>query len=549
MKTYALYTGLGILVIGVLFFGGGYVFQISHDKTIYPAVYAGTQDIGSTSFYEALEKLQTYAQETHTTPISFTLEDTSKTLTLQDLGITLDAEQTLIDSYRTKRSSGHLPNPIKIFQETTIDWHLNIDKNQLYSTLEEEFVGQLPQPQEATFTLDDGTLSIEDSRSGKQLNVDALKEKIQTTLHTSDRIESLSLATTEQKPDVTSQDLEKLAPQVQKVLTSHTITLKENQDLSWDISPQEIFSLLSINPSHSDITIDTDNAQDLLQSFEQEINQDPQDAQVFFNEKTKKLNVLKSSTLGRTLNTEKSASLLAENILATKDQTFLEVETTTADIHEDNLDSLGITEKISQGSSNFAGSSSSRIHNIKTNAQTMSNTILAPGEEFSFVELMGPVNAANGYKPELVIKGDKTIPEYGGGICQVSSTIFRAVINSPLEITERHAHSYVVEYYGTPGLDATIYTPKPDFRFKNTSDNHILLQHSLEGTKLTYKIFGTSSDKKVTVQDPIILDSNPDGSMRTVVHQDIFRDGERIDRNSYYSTYGPPHNTESNPLE
>jgi vancomycin resistance protein YoaR len=131
----------------------------------------------------------------------------------------------------------------------------------------------------------------------------------------------------------------------------------------------------------------------------------------------------------------------------------------------------------------------------------------------------------------------------------VSSTLFRAVLNTSLPITERQAHSYIVSYYGTPGLDATVYTPRPDFRFKNTTDHHILLQHRIEGTQLTYELYGTKPNIESKVIGPIVLSASPDGSMRTVVHRELYRDGEKIDTNSFYSNYRPPNTVTTNPLE
>ena len=117
---------------------------------------------------------------------------------------------------------------------------------------------------------------------------------------------------------------------------------------------------------------------------------------------------------------------------------------------------------------------------------------------------MGEVSAATGYKPELVIKENKTVPEYGGGLCQVATTIFRAALASGLPITERQNHSYRVSYYEPAGTDATVYNPKPDLRFVNDTGHYILLLGEVSGHTLSFSIWGTKDGRQVTQTKPVI---------------------------------------------
>ena len=134
-----------------------------------------------------------------------------------------------------------------------------------------------------------------------------------------------------------------------------------------------------------------------------------------------------------------------------------------------DIERLGIKELIAEGTTNFAGSPKNRIFNINHALKQFQGALIAPGAEFSFVEQLGPVDGEHGYLPELVIKNNKTEPEFGGGICQVSSTVFRTAIYGGLKITERRNHAYPVSYYRPYGMDATIYIPKPDLRFQNNT--------------------------------------------------------------------------------
>jgi len=134
--------------------------------------------------------------------------------------------------------------------------------------------------------------------------------------------------------------------------------------------------------------------------------------------------------------------------------------------------------------------------------------LIKPGEEFSTVKALGAVDGSTGYLPELVIKENKTIPEFGGGLCQVSTTLFRTVMNAGLPITERLNHSYRVVYYERgvgPGLDATVYLPKPDFRFKNDTPGWILIQGEVKGTNITFEMYGTKDGREATIDGPHTL--------------------------------------------
>ncbi|MCD4694365.1 VanW family protein, partial [bacterium] len=130
------------------------------------------------------------------------------------------------------------------------------------------------------------------------------------------------------------------------------------------------------------------------------------------------------------------------------------------------------------------------------------------------------------YKAELVIKGNKTVPEFGGGLCQVATTMFRTAITTGLKITERSSHSYRVFYYEPAGTDATIYVPKPDFMFINDTPNHILIQYRIEGNDLFFDLWGTNDGRKVTSTDPVIYNITNPAPTKIIETTDL-KPGER----------------------
>jgi vancomycin resistance protein YoaR len=232
-------------------------------------------------------------------------------------------------------------------------------------------------------------------------------------------------------------------------------------------------------------------------------------------------------------------------------------------VDENSLDALGIKEIIGRGETSFAGSPANRIHNIKTGLSFLQSALLKPGEEFSTVKKLGAVDNTTGYLPELVIKENRTTPEYGGGLCQVSTTLFRAVLKAGLKVTERQNHSYRVSYYEPPvGLDATIYLPRPDFKFLNDTPGHILVQGQVIGNRIIFELWGTSDGRTSVVTDPIITnikppppeirtetDTLPLGEVKqiekphegatAIAYYTVTRNGQVINKQTFKSIYKP----------
>jgi len=172
----------------------------------------------------------------------------------------------------------------------------------------------------------------------------------------------------------------------------------------------------------------------------------------------------------------------------------------------DSLKERGVTDLLGYGYSDFSGSTYNRIHNINIGMETFNGTLVDQDSEFSFTALMGPIDESQNYLPELVILGDETIPEYGGGLCQVSSTMYRAALYLGLPITQRKNHSYAVSYYAYPygyGLDATVYSNEPNLKFQNDTEGAILIQGYTDGNSAYFVFYGTKDDREVQMEGPV----------------------------------------------
>ncbi|MBI4021895.1 MAG: VanW family protein [Candidatus Andersenbacteria bacterium] len=201
---------------------------------------------------------------------------------------------------------------------------------------------------------------------------------------------------------------------------------------------------------------------------------------------------------------------------------------------------LTFPDRLGRGESSFAGSPKNRIHNITVATARYDGLVLMPGEQFSFNAHLGAVDNSNGYLPELVIKENVTTPEYGGGICQVSTTAFRAALQSGLKINARRHHSYPVAYYGAPGYDATVYPPNPDLTFTNDTGQPVYIETKIIGRRLIFDVWGKNDGRQVTVNGPFTTARRPDGSLTAAVAQIVKQNGKTLREENFVSNYQSP---------
>jgi vancomycin resistance protein YoaR len=171
-------------------------------------------------------------------------------------------------------------------------------------------------------------------------------------------------------------------------------------------------------------------------------------------------------------------------------------------IVDDELRKQGIIEVVTVGESDFSGSPMARRHNIAVGLAKFNGQIIPKNSLFSFNAILGPVNAVTGYKKELVILGERTLPDFGGGLCQVSTTAYRGVWEYGFPIEDRRNHSFAVRYYGPQGTDATVYPPQTDMQFTNDTPGALLLQTYADNDKAYFIYYGTKDDRRSDVYGP-----------------------------------------------
>jgi len=292
----------------------------------------------------------------------------------------------------------------------------------------------------------------------------------------------------------------------------------------------------------AETTVDENSIKAYLEDLARKVNRDPADAK--FTIENGKVTTFAEAQNGLTLDIEKNVEIIAETLASgtIPEKVSLSYESKKPEINYSEVNNLGISSIIGEGTSNFKGSPKNRIHNIKVATDRYNGVLIKPGEEFSFVSILGEVDAEHGYLPELVIKQGVTEPEFGGGICQVSTTTFRAAIYSGLKITARKNHAYPVSYYNPQGMDSTVYVPRPDLRFLNNTPGYILIQTKIVGTQLTFSFYGTDDGRKTTIDGPTITERKPDGALKASFTQHVFdKDGKEIINDIFNSAYASPY--------
>ena len=305
---------------------------------------------------------------------------------------------------------------------------------------------------------------------------------------------------------------------------------------------------LTVNQrQHIHLSTQTNINKDLVRSYVEDlarrINRDPSDAK--FQIENGKVATFSEAQEGIALDVTRSVETISDALNKTllSPQTItLPFESKKPELDYADVNNMGISSLVGEGTSNFKGSPKNRIHNIEVAIKRFNGTLIKPGEEFSFVKTLGDVDGDHGYLPELVIKQGVTEPEFGGGICQVSTTTFRAAIYSGLKITARRNHAYPVSYYNPQGMDSTVYVPQPDLKFINNTPGYILIQTKIEGTILTFDFYGTDDGRKTTIDGPRVFDKQPDGSMKATFTQHVAdADGKEFIDDVFNSSYNSPY--------
>jgi vancomycin resistance protein YoaR len=260
-----------------------------------------------------------------------------------------------------------------------------------------------------------------------------------------------------------------------------------------------------------------------IEAIEQEVNQPVQNAQLEIKDGW--ATTFAPDKDGQAVDLGKLSQLLTGN----SDNIILPVLISKPQTKLSDLNTVGINELVATGVSDYTGSSKNRIVNVTVGSSKYDGLILQPGEEFSFNKYLGDIDAAHGFKPEQVIKASGIELEFGGGLCQVSTTMFRAAMNAGFPITQRRNHSFAVHYYYPQGTDATIYPGSSDLKFVNNFKTPVLIHTYIDSPNVHFDVYGTKDNRVVTFEGPVIYDRQASGAMKATWTRHVTLNGETTD--------------------
>jgi vancomycin resistance protein YoaR len=506
-----------------------------------PGLQAGMHTMTGVSNKDVPSMIDAFEREIVSQVLTFNLGENEVKFELKELGILLDKE-SIIETIKANNLRD------VITKESSIKPIPAIDDTKLSKVLSLAFTESINGPQNATLRFDAaGKLELVPSVAGEVIDLERLKTDLNILVVNQDWDEPITLSLVTDVAEVQDNETASALEYANKILREG-IELTFGEE-SIPVKPFTIRRLIrfveQVDPTnHNNFILgvkfdSTELSSYLTTTVVPVIDQPAQNARFVLNEERVEQFSLPSE--GRALDIPATASSIAAKLA--KHERVVELVAAISEpvfSNIDDIEKLGLTEQLSSGESDFVGSPKNRVHNITVGASKYHGLLIPPNTEFSFNEFLGPVNAATGFKPELVIKSNVTTPEYGGGLCQVSTTLFRAALNSGLEITQRRNHSYAVSYYGKPGLDATIYPPYTDLRFLNNTPGYILIQTRIDGTKIAFDFWGTNDDRKVEVTGPIAYDRQSNGAVKAYVDQLVTLADEVIIDKTFYSRYKSP---------
>lgn len=518
---------LGVLIVGTP------IFDITATAgKIYPGVTVASLDLGGQRASEAQTALEQAATRFLNDSTTLTVGQVEMRVSHKAI-YSFDLEKTLADA----QDIGHTGTLLDKLSERAqarakgVDLAPRgaLDQDALARELKQSLSFLETQARDAKFliTFDkkgkESVVSVLPEAQGKAPDFEALERAFQLQIATL-QAGVIPVVLHDETPQITAQDLEPWTNEVKTILDHEPRKIKvEGRDFT--LTPQTLAAWIvsTKREGQAEIALDKSATQTWLAEIAKQVEYTPQEAKFALSENMEKAEKFQMGAPGRKLLQEENFTILQSTILSNSPLPPLGGGTPPpsggAEIHlltrtvEPKLAvapeaaELGIKELVGRATTNFKGSPPNRIKNIKRGAALLQNTLIAPDEEFSLLDHLRPFTTANGYLPELVIKAaeGKTTPEIGGGLCQIGTTMFRVALAAGLPITARQNHSYRVSYYEPPvGMDATIYDPWPDFKFINDTGAWLILTTAVEGTELSFELWGTKDGRTIETSKPEI---------------------------------------------
>jgi vancomycin resistance protein YoaR len=549
-----------ILVTGFL----AYYFFAFTNK-VYPNVILAGTDIGRLSLADAQLKIS----KNILSPEVLTLSNKDQDFLInpEDVDFSYNLGTSLQNAYKFTRT-GNIIGDFKtridlLFHQKYIVLTYDYDAEKLTNVLTAISDKISVKSTEPSVKLIKGEIIINKGAPGNEVDLESLKQLI-ILAYAQNNFEKIEIPIGVVDKTLNQNQIDSLRLRAEKFI-GKDLQLKFEFN-SFNLSDSDLISLMDPISGYL-----KDKISDKVQEIANDTNRAPQNPKFVFE--NGRVSEFQPALDGVSVDIEKLTNLLNSSFDTLADSTEknlsldIPVVKTPPEITTGSVNNLGIKELIGRGTSTFYHSIPGRIHNVVLAASRINGTLVPPGQTFSFNQTLGDVSQFTGYQQAYIISDGKTILGDGGGVCQVSTTLFRSLLNAGLPITERQAHAYRVGYYeqdSPPGLDATVYSPSPDLKFINDTPAHILIQATAnpKNYSLVFELYGTSDGRVATISKPIVTNVSappadlyqddptlPIGTIRQIdfkawgakvtFNYSVKRGGEEIYKKTFISNYRP----------
>jgi vancomycin resistance protein YoaR len=496
---------IAVLIIAV------FVLALLFNTKFYPKTRVAGVAVNSMTEVEALKTLKQKITDFQKQTLTIAVDKKQENLKVADLGLVYQPEETLQQLFKLGHPESfkdiflQMPQIIKLllFQQN-MPLKVEMTKPDKLETLRTK-LSTVPKP--ATFYLDNNQLKIKDEENGFGVSEVDLKDQT---------IQAVSFLKTQVpfkgqilKPQITKDVLTKIQPKVENILNLAPIKLLDSKGKDvYELPTGDILKLIDFSVSSFGVVglkISAAGKQEIYPQIKEVVDQAGKPLKLDRNVDGG-LTVLQKDTEGQTLDEDDLTQKLSNFLVDPKDGDITLVFSKSLNqVNINNYTKFNFKDLLGAATTTFYGSSNDRLTNIQVASATLNGQIINKDVTFSLGASLGEVTAATGYKSGWVITGDTIDSEIGGGLCQIATTMFRTALNTGMPIEERHNHGYRVEYYEPPvGMDAAIYYPEVDLKFKNNFGVPILIQTIVQGYTATFYIYGKSDGRKIEISTPVI---------------------------------------------
>ena len=497
-------------------------YQLIYAGRIFPGISVAGVDLSGLSRNDAVLKLSQTLSYSNTGKILFRAAEKNWVASPSELGMVFDPSASTLAAYGVGRSDGlfgALTGQISARGfGSDVAPVIIFDQRVAYNYLQ-NIAAQIDQPVvEASLRLEGTNVTAQPGQVGRLINLDATLIYLGAQLQ-SFRDGEVPLIIQEAAPkllDVSSQ-AEAARRILSQPLTIAIPNSREGDPGPWTYDVPVLANMIGVNVvdkggnAEMQVGLNPTALRQTLTELKTFVDRQSKNARFVFNDATGLIEPISASSVGRSMDVE--ASIVAINdALARGEHTVAlsvaEQQPAVADTASGA--ELGVTQLIQERTTYFYGSSDARIQNIVAAAKQYHGLLVAPGETFSMGSVLGDVSLENGFAEALIIYGGRTIKGVGGGVCQVSTTLFRTVFFAGFPVIERYSHAYRVSYYEMDasgsvdstfaGMDATVYFPLVDFKFKNDTSSWLLMETYVDvaARTITWKLYSTSDGRSIT---------------------------------------------------